>query len=135
MLDRFLKWLNPRPALSLNDEERQNLTTYSMMGGVIALTFGVGLLLYVLRYSWPAEVVLNHAALLIGGLFNVSYGLLGLMAIMVIAQAVIAIGGKMKASFGGASIEAEAEGSTRVTALSETRLEVQETSSGSSTHI
>lgn len=105
----WLRKLNPRPTLKLSDDERQNLTTFTMIGGVMALTVAIGLLLYVLRYSWPAEVVLAHAEQLIAGLFNVSYGILTLMAIMVVAQAVIAIGGRMKASIGAASIEAEAE--------------------------
>lgn len=104
----WIKSIFSRKALSLNDDERQNLTTFGMFGGVMALTVAIGLLVYVQRYSWPAEIVTAHAAALIGGLFNVIYGLLILMAIMIIAQAVIAIGGKMKAAFGGASIEAEA---------------------------
>jgi len=92
--------------LGLNDEQRQSLTTWAMLGGVAALTFAVGLMVYVLRYSWPDAVVLANAPVLIGGLFNVTYGLLALMAVMIVAQAVIAIGGKMRAAFGGAEIEA-----------------------------
>jgi hypothetical protein len=103
----MLSWLKPR--LNLNDEERQSLTTWAMLGGVAALTFAVGLMVYVLRYSWPAAVVAAEAKTLIAGLFNVTYGLLALMAVMIVAQAVIAIGGKMRASFGGAEIEASAE--------------------------
>lgn len=101
-----------RTALGLNDDERQNLTTLSMMGGAMAMTVGIGLLVYVLRYSWPAAIVVAHAALIIGGLINVIYGCLALMAVMIVAQAVIAIGGKMRASAFGAEIEASANDPT-----------------------
>jgi hypothetical protein len=112
-----MRWLNAlKPRLDLNDEERQALTTWAMLGGVAALTFAVGLMVYVLRYSWPESIVAAHAPLLIGGLFNVVYGLLGMMVVMIVAQAVIAIGGKMKASIGAASIEAEAEAKVTVRA-------------------
>lgn len=106
---QWIKNMFSRRSLSLNDDERQNLTTYSMMGGAMSLTLAIALLVYVQRYSWPAEIVAAHAGALIGGLFNVIFGCLILMAIMIIAQAVIAIGGKMKASAFGASIEAEVE--------------------------
>lgn len=95
--------------LNLTDEQRQTLTTWAMLGGLAALTVAVGLLVYVLRYSWPVEVLVANAPVLIAGLFNVIYGVLALMGVMIVATAVIAIGGKMKASFGTASIEAEAE--------------------------
>ena len=95
--------------LGLNEEERQTLTTWAMLGGVAALTIAVGLLVYVLRYSWPDVILAANATALISGLFHVVFGLLVLMGVMIVAQAVIAIGGKMKASFGGASIEAEAK--------------------------
>lgn len=99
----MMSWFN------MNDEQRQTLTTWAMMGGVAALTFAVGLMVYVLRYSWPVDILSANAGALIAGLFNVVYGLLGLMGVMILAQAVIAIGGKMKASAFGTSIEAESE--------------------------
>jgi hypothetical protein len=95
--------------INLNDDQRQTMTTWSMLGGAIASTGVIAGLIYIMRYSWPDAIIQLHAALIIGGLFNVIYGFMGLVGIMVIAQAVIAIGGKMKASFGGASLEAEAE--------------------------
>lgn len=101
----FKNWMR----LSLNDDERQNLTTYSMMGGAMALTVALGILVWVLRFSWPESIVISLAPQLADYLFWVIMAIIGLQAIMIIAQAVIAIGGKMKASFGGASIEAEAE--------------------------
>jgi len=95
--------------LGLNEEERQTLTTWAMLGGVAALTVAVGLLVYVLRYSWPAAVLAANASTLIAGLFNVVFGLLGLMGVMIVAQAVIAIGGRMSAEFWGAKINAESD--------------------------
>lgn len=96
-------------ALSLNDDERQNLTTYSMMAGAMVLTILIAVMVWMLRYSWTTVLLAAHAERIIDGLFWIAYGLLGLMAVQIIAQAVIAIGGKMKASLGAASIEAEAE--------------------------
>lgn len=98
-----------RNSLGLNPEERQNLTTYSVMAGEVSLLAAIGLLLYVLRYSWPAAIVQAHASELISGLFNVVYGLLGLLGIQTAAKAAIALGGKIKAAFGGASVEAESD--------------------------
>lgn len=109
---RWIKTIFSRQTLSLNDDERQNLTTFSMMSGAMALTGAIALLVYMQRYSWPEKIVHDHAALLIGGMFNVIYGCLGLMGIMIIAQAVISIGGWIKAAFLGASLEAAAEGVT-----------------------
>jgi len=106
---RWIENLFSRATLSMNDDERQNLTTLSMMGGAMALTVAIGLLVYVLRYSWPEVIVAANAPAIITGLIHIIFGCLALMAIMIVAQAVIAIGGKMKASFGGASVEAEAE--------------------------
>lgn len=100
MLNRFL---------DLNDDQRQALTTWSMMAGTMALTVAVGVMVYVQKYSWPIE----FAPVLIEGFFNIIYGLLALMAIQIVAQAVIAIGGRIKGSFGGATIEAEAENAVR----------------------
>lgn len=95
--------------LNLSDDERQNLTTYSMMGGAMALTVAIGILIWVLRYSWPEAIVAAHAIVIMDYLFKIICGLMALQAVMIVAQAVIAIGGKMRASFGGAEIEAEAE--------------------------
>ena len=99
----MLKWLR------LSGDERQNLTTYSMMGGTMALTVAIGLLVWVLRYSWPEAVVVSHAAAMMNYLFYIILAFIGLQAVQVVAQAVIAIGGRMKASFGGASVEASDE--------------------------
>lgn len=95
--------------LGLNDDQRQNLTTLSMMGGTIALTAVTAGILWMIRYSWPTHILTMHAGAIIDGLFNLSYGLLALMAVQIVAQAVIAIGGKMKAGFGPASIEASSD--------------------------
>jgi hypothetical protein len=106
----MLRWIRnvmSRKALGLNDDERQNLTTLSLMLGEVALTVAIGLLVYVLRYSWPDAIIAANATVLISGLFNVVYGLLILMGIQIAAKAAIAVGGKIKAAFGGASVEAE----------------------------
>lgn len=91
--------------LDLTDDQRQTLTTWSMMGGTMALTLSVAILVWIQRVSWPIE----YAPVLIDGFFHIIFGLLALMGIQIIAQAVIAIGGRLKGSFGGASFEAEAE--------------------------
>lgn len=96
-----------KAALNLDDDQRQNLTTFSMMAGEVSLLAAIALLVYVLRYSWPASVIQAHSALIISGLFNVVYGLLVLMAIQTAAKAAIALGGKIKAALGNASVEAE----------------------------
>jgi hypothetical protein len=99
-----------KSALGLNPEERQNLTTFSVMAGEVSLLAAIALLVYVLRYSWPAKILENNASALISGLFNVVYGLLGLLAIQTAAKAAIALGGKIKATLpGGTSVEAESE--------------------------
>lgn len=99
----MLRWLR------LTDDERQNLTTYSMMCGTMALTVAIGLLVWVLRYSWPEAIALALASTIADYLFKIIMAFIGLQAVQVIAQAVIAIGGRMSAEFAGAKIEAEAE--------------------------
>lgn len=106
----MFKWMSgtfTRKNLDLNDDEQQTLAQYSMMGGAMALTVAIGLLVWVLRYSWPEAVVLQHAATLMDYLFKIVMAFIALQAIQTIAQAVIAIGGKMKASAFGATVEAE----------------------------
>lgn len=103
----MFSWI--RKTLGLNADERQNLTTYSVMAGEVSLLAAVGLLVYLLRYSWPASIIQAHASELISGLFNVVYGLLILMGVQTAAKAAIALGGKIKAAFGSASVEAECD--------------------------
>ena len=99
-----------KKSLGLNADERQNLTTFSVMAGEVSLLAAIGLLVYVLRYSWPDAILTANAGSLISGLFNVVYGLLGLLAIQTAAKAAIALGGKIKATLpGGTSVEAESE--------------------------
>jgi hypothetical protein len=95
--------------LGLNDDERQNLTTLSMMFGTMALTVVLAGMTWLQRFGWSHEVIVQNAPALIDGFFNLSFGVLGLMGIMIVAQAVIAIGGKLKGALGPASFEAEAE--------------------------
>lgn len=106
MLSRILHWLGARRLLSLNRDERQNLTTLSMMGGAMAMTVAIGILVWIVRYSWPAQTLLQLAPAILDGLFNVIYGMLAMTAIMVVTQAAIALGGKVKGKFGPAELEA-----------------------------
>lgn len=101
----MFKWLR----LSLTDDERQNLTTFSLMGGIVALTGVIALLVYVLLNFWPKAIVNEQAVLLMGYLYHIILGLLALQGIQILTQAAIALGGFLKASFGGASIEAGPE--------------------------
>lgn len=105
----WIKSLFSRKSLTLVDDERQNLTTFSMMAGEVSLLVAIGLLVWVLRYSWPAEILKEHAGALIDGLFKVVFGLLALMGLQTFGKVVIAIGGKIKAAAFGASLEAESE--------------------------
>jgi hypothetical protein len=103
----WIKSLFSRKSIQLNDDERQGLTTLSMMAGAMAGTGATALLVWVLRYSWPEAVANANAALLMGYLFHIILAVLGIVAIQIIAQATIAIGGKIKAAAFGASVEAE----------------------------
>ena len=106
MLSRFLQWLGARRLLSLNPNERQNLTTLALMGGAMAMTVLVGVLVWIVRYSWTTELVQRLAPEILSGLFNVIYGMLAMTGIMIVTQASIALGGKVKGKFGPAELEA-----------------------------
>lgn len=109
MLAKLLQWVGFRKLLSLNPDERQNLTTLSLMGGAMAVTVFVGVLVYLARYSWPEELLPALAPAILDGMFNVIYGMLAMMGVMIVTQAAIALGGKVKGKFGPAEIEASTD--------------------------
>jgi len=109
MIARFLTWLGLRRLLNLNPDERQNLTTLSLMGGAMAMTGFVAILVWIVRYSWSNELLVSLAPAILEGLFNVVYGMLAMMGIMIVTQAAIALGGKVKGKFGPAEIEASTD--------------------------
>lgn len=102
----MLKWL--RQALQLDPNQRQNITTFSMMGGTMALTVVIGLLVWVLRYSWPEAVAVSLAAVIADYLFKIIMAFIGLQAVQIFAQAAIAIGGKIGGKIGLDGVEVEA---------------------------
>lgn len=110
-MNRFLAWLGLNRLMGMNLSQRQNLTTLSMMGGAMAMTLAVGILVWIVRYSWPTDVMVTLAPAILDGLFNVIYGMLMMMGIMVITQASIALGGKIKGKFGPAELEASTDDS------------------------
>lgn len=95
--------------VGLNDDQRQSLTTWALLSGVAALSVMVGIGCYLIVYGLPPVVVAMNAKIIIEGLFKVILGLLVLMGVKIVAQAAIAIGGKVMAKFGGAEISADAE--------------------------
>ena len=107
MLAKFSRFLER--VLNLNPDQRQNVTTFSMMAGEVSLLLAIGLLVYVLRYSWPDKILEANAGPLISGLFNVVYGLLGLMLVQTVGKVSIAIGGKLKATIMGNTVEADSD--------------------------
>lgn len=101
--------------LNLKDEQRQSLTTWSMLGGAVAMTVCVGALVWIIRYSWPDALLASLAPKILDHLAWLAFGCLALVGVMVVAQATIAMGGKFKAKFGGAEFEAQAEPSAPIT--------------------
>lgn len=95
--------------LDMTDEQRQTLTTWSMLGGAIAMTLFQTILLLVIRYSWPEPLQQQLAPEILKAVTEISFGCLVMMGIMVVAQATIAIGGKVKGKIGMAEFEADTE--------------------------
>lgn len=95
--------------LNLNDDQRQNLTTYAMMGGAMVFTIITGILVWIIRYSWPKELLPVLGAKILDHLAWVAFGTLGLVGILVIAMATIAIGGRISAKLGAAEFKSEGE--------------------------
>lgn len=109
MLRKWFRYIFSRKALGLDPEERQTMTTYSMLGGAIVMTFIVAILVWIVRWSWPKELLFALAPEILNGLFWITYGCLGLMAVMIIAQATIAVGGRFKGKIGPAEFSAETD--------------------------
>ena len=95
--------------LNMSEDERRNVTTIAMMGGMLVMSAAIGAMTWVARYSWKAEALAMLAPAILDGLFHVTYGLLGMLAIMTITQAAIALGGKIKGKLGAAEFEASSE--------------------------
>ena len=98
-----------RNALNLTPNQRQNLTTLSLMGGAMAMTVCVGALIYILRYSWPPEILKDLAPAILDDISWIAFGCLFLVGVMVIAQASIAVGGRFRGRLGPAEVEAGAD--------------------------
>lgn len=95
--------------LNLNDDQRQNLTTWSMLGGAIVFTVLTAVMVYIIRWSWPKEIMLALAPVILDKLAWIAFGTLGLVGVMVVAMATIAVGGRLRGKVGVFEIEAETE--------------------------
>lgn len=100
--------------LNLNDDQRQNLTTWSMLGGAMAFTILTAVMVYIIRWSWPKEVMVALAPVILDKLAWIAFGTLGLVGVMVVAMATIAVGGRLRGKAGMFEIEAETENAVPV---------------------
>lgn len=106
---RWLRRIFSRTSLGMDDDERQNLTTLSMMGGAMVMTGLISVMVWIIRWSWPDELLADLAPAILDHLAWITFGAMGLMAVMIIAQATIAVGGRFKAKLGPAEFAGETE--------------------------
>lgn len=108
--------------LNLNDEQRQTLTTWSMLGGAGVFTVLTGVLVWIIRWSWPKEIMVALAPTILDKLAWITFGSLGLVAVMIVTMATIAVGGRVKAKVMGQEFEAETDKMPVVRTTTETQV-------------